>query len=78
MRSKAPEHLDGTAQQDREVSVHTPPAGKGKTAVAPGAKAPSVHDRIGKTPVKDRLHDTCGHVDDGDTRYVGGGRKYTP
>jgi hypothetical protein len=58
--------------------VHTPPAGKGKASIVPGAKAPSVHDRIGKTPVKDRLHDTRGHVDDGDARYIVGGRKYTP
>jgi len=64
--------------QDHEVSVHTPPAGKGKAVVAPGAKAPSVHDRIGKTPVKERLHDTRGHADDGDACYIIGGKKYTP
>ena len=40
MRSKAPEQPGGTAHQDREVSVHTPPVGKGKAAVAPDAKAP--------------------------------------
>src|SRR6185295_7788432 len=50
MRSKAPEQCDGTAHQDREVSVHTPPAGKGKAVVALGAKAPSVHERIGRVP----------------------------
>ena len=58
--------------------MHTPPAGQGKAVVASGAKAPSVHDRIGKTPVKDRLHDTRGQVNDGDARYIIGGRKYTP
>ena len=58
----------------------TPPGGKGKAAAAHGAKAkaPSVHDRIGKTPVKERLHDTRGHADDGDARYIIGGKKYTP
>ena len=35
IRSKAPEQPDGTAHQDRKVSVHTPPTGKGKAAVAP-------------------------------------------
>src|SRR6185503_7763329 len=52
MRSKPPEQPYGTAHQDREVSVHTPPAEKGKVAVAPGAKTPSVHERIGRVPVK--------------------------
>ena len=78
MRSKAPELPDGTARQDHEASVHTPPGGKGKAAVAPGAKAPSVHDRIGKAPAKERLHDTRGHAGDGDIRYIINGRKYTP
>ena len=45
--------------------MHTPSAGQGKAVVAPIAKAPSVHDRIG-------------HADDGDTRYIVGGWKYTP
>ena len=57
MRSKAPEQPGGTAHQDREVSVHTPPAGKGKASVAPGAKAPSVHERIGRVPVRERICD---------------------
>ena len=58
--------------------MHTPPGGKGKTAVAHDAKAPSVHDRIGKAPARQRLHDTRGHAGDGDARYVINGRKYTP
>ena len=78
MRSKAPEQPGGTARQDHEVSVHTPLGGKGKAAVAHDAKAPSVHDRIGKPPVRERLHDMRGHADDGDARYIIGGRKYTP
>src|SRR6185295_16842469 len=51
MRSKAPEQPGGTTHQDREESVHTPPAG-GKAAVVPGVKAPSVHERVGKVPVR--------------------------
>src|SRR6185312_7081092 len=78
IRSKAPELPGGTAHQDHEASVHTPPAAKGKAAVAPGAKAPSVHDRIGRPPARERLHDTHGHAEDGDARYIIGGRKYTP
>ena len=78
MRSKAPEQPGGTARQDHEVSVHTPPGGKGKAAVARDAKAPSVHNRIGKAPARERLHDTCRHAGDGDARYVINGRKYTP
>ena len=50
MRSMAPKQPDGTARQDHEVSVHTPPGGKGKAAVAHDAKAPSVHDCIGRAP----------------------------
>ena len=77
MRSIVPKQPGGTAQPDHEVSVHTPPGGKGKAAAAHDAKAPSVHDRIGKAPVRERLHDTCGHADDGDARYIVGSRKYT-
>ena len=58
--------------------MHTPPAGQGKAAVVPGAKAPSVHDRIGRPPAREWLHDTRGHAEDGDTRYIVGGKKYTP
>jgi len=58
--------------------VHAPQAEKGKAAVAPGAKAPSVHDRIGSPPARERLHDTRGHAEDGNARYIVGGRKYTP
>jgi len=68
----------GTTRQDHEVSEHTPPGGKGKAAAAHDAKAPSVHDRIGKTPARDRLHDTRGHANDGDARDIINGRKYTP
>ena len=68
MRSKAPEQPGGTARQDDEASVHTPPAEKGQAAVAPGAKAPSVHDRIGRPPAREWLHDTRGHAEDGDGR----------
>src|SRR6185312_10313532 len=46
MRSRAPEQPGGTAHQDREVSVHTPPAGKRPARRHPGARAPSVHERI--------------------------------
>ena len=78
MRSIAPKQPGGTARQDHEASVHTPPGGKGKAAVAHDAKAPSVHDRIGKAPARERLHDTRGHAGDGDTRYIINDRKYTP
>jgi len=78
MRSKCPEQPGGTARQDREASVHTPPGGKGKATAAHDAKAPSVHDCIRKAPVKERLHDTRGHAGDGDARYIIDGRKYTP
>jgi hypothetical protein len=37
-----------------------------------------VHDRIGKAPARERLHDTRGHAGDGDARYIVNGRKYTP
>jgi len=78
MRSTVPKPTGETVHQDHEVSVHTPPAGKGKAVVAPGAKAPSVHDRIGKTPARERLHDMRGHDGDGDACNIINGRKYTP
>src|SRR6185437_2702190 len=78
MRSIAPKQPGGTARQDHETSVHTPPEGKGKASVAHDAKAPSVRDRIGKAPARERLHDTRGHAGDGDTRYIINDRKYTP
>ena len=78
MRSIVPKHAGGTAHQDHEASVHTPPAGKGKAAVAHDAKAPLVHDHIGRIPARERLHDTRGHTDDSNARYVIDGRKYTP
>ena len=78
MHSAAPAKAGGTAQQDHEASVHTPLGGKGKAAAADGARAPSVHDRIGRPPARERLHDTRGHAEDGDARYIVGGRKYTP
>ena len=68
----------GVARQDREASAHSPPEGKGKAAAADGAKAPSVHDHIGKTPARERLHDTRGHAGDGDARNIVNNRKYTP
>ena len=46
--------------------------------MAHDAKAPSVHDRIGKAPARERLYDTRGHAGDGDARYVIDVRKYTP
>ena len=58
--------------------MHTPPGGKGKVAAADGAKAPSVHDHIGRTPARERLHDTRGHAGDVDARNIINGRKYTP
>ena len=78
IRSIVPKPAGGTAHQDHEAFVHTPPTGKGKAAVAPGAKVPSVHDRIGKAPARERLHDTRGHAGNGDARYIINGRKYTP
>ena len=58
--------------------MHTPPAGKGKAAVVLGARAPSVHERIGRVPVRERIRDTRGHAGDGDARNVIDGRRYTP
>ena len=75
MRSAAPAKAGGTAQQDREASVHTPPGGKGNAAAADGAKAPSVHDRIGRTPAREQLHDMRGHAGDGDAHNIINGRK---
>src|SRR6185312_15622153 len=69
IRSIAPKQPGGTARQDHKASVHSPPGGKEKAAVAHDAKAPSVHDRIGKAPARERLHDTRGHAGDGDARY---------
>ena len=77
MRSTVPK-ARGVAHQGREASVHSPPGAKGKTAAADGAKAPSVHDRIRRTPARERLHDTRGHAGDGDARNIINGRKYTP
>ena len=37
-----------------------------------------MHDRIGKTPARERLHDTRGHAGDGDAHNIINGRKYTP
>ena len=37
-----------------------------------------MHDRIGRTPARERLHDTRGHAGDGDARNIINGRKYTP
>ena len=67
----------GAAHQGHEASVHSPPEGKSKAAAADGVKAPSVHDRIGRTPARERLHDTRGHAGDGDARNIINGRKYT-
>ena len=78
MRSIAPKQPGGTARQDHEASVHTPPGGKGKAVVAHDAKAPSVHDHIEKAPASERLHDTREHAGDGDARYIINGWKYTP
>ena len=77
MRSTVPKTRDA-AHQGREASVHSPLEGKGKAAVADGANAPSVHDRIGRTPARERLHGTRGHAADGDARNIVNGRKYTP
>ena len=59
MRSIVPK-TRGAAHQGREASVHTSLGGKGKAAVADNARTPSVHDRIKRTPTKERLHDTRG------------------
>jgi hypothetical protein len=77
MRSAVPK-AGGAAHQGREASVHPPPEGKGKAAAVDDARAPSVHDRIKRTPAKERLHDTCGHADNGDARNIINGRMYTP
>ena len=45
LRSVASARADEATRQDHEASVHTPLANK--------AKAPSVHDRVKPTPVKD-------------------------
>ena len=42
------------------------------------ARAPSVHDRVKRTPAKEHLHDTRRRADDGDARNIINGRKYTP
>ena len=66
------------AHQGREASVHTSPGGKGMVAAADDTRAPSVHDRIKRTPANERLHDTRGHTGDGDARNIINGRMYTP
>ena len=68
----------GVAHQGHEASMRSPPGGKGKAAVANDVRAPSVHDRIKRTPAKERLHDTRGHASDGDARNIINGRIYTP
>jgi hypothetical protein len=77
MRSTVPK-TGGAAHQGCEASAHSSSEGKGKAAAADGVKAPSVHDRIGRTPAREQLHDTCGHASNGDTRNIINGRKYTP
>ena len=77
MRSTVPK-TGGAAHQGRKASVHSPPGAKGKAAAADRAKAPSVHDRIGRTPARKRLHDTREHACDGDARNIINSRKYTP
>ena len=62
MRSVASTKAGGTARQDHEASMHIPPGGKGKAATADDARAPSVHDRIKKPPVRERLYDARGHA----------------
>ena len=62
LRSVASARADEATRQDHEASVHTPPANR--------AKAPSVHDRVRPTPVKDRLQDMRGDAHDGDARNV--------
>ena len=62
LRSVASARADEATRQDHEASVHTPPANK--------AKAPSVHDQVKPTPVKDRLRDTRGNAHDGNARNV--------
>ena len=77
MRSAVP-RAEGAAHQGRKASVHTPLGGKGKAAAADDVRAPSVHDRIKRTPAKERLHDTRGHAGDGNARNIINGRIYTP
>ena len=74
MHSEALAKACGTAQQDHEASVHVPPGGKGKAAAADDARAPSVHDRIRRPPIKERIHDARGHANDGDVRNIINGR----
>ena len=57
--------------RDQEGSVCTPPQG----AAAPGRQEngeqpPAAQDRTDRRPVRDRLRDTRGRVDDGDARNV--------
>ena len=78
VHSAASAKAGGTAQQDHEATVHVPLGGKGKAAVVDDAKAPSVHDRIKRPPVKERRYDARGRTDDGDTRNIINGKKYTP
>ena len=63
----------GAAQQDREVSVHTPTAGRNGVPTARpagGAKAPTLHDRVKLPLAKERLRDTRGNAYDGDARNI--------
>jgi len=62
IRSAALANAGGAAQQDREVSVYTPPAGR--------AKAPMVHDCVKLPPTMEPLRDTCGNAYDGDGRNI--------
>ena len=62
MRSVASARADGEAHQNREASVHT--------SLANMSKAPSIHDRVKQTPVKDRLRDTRGNAHDCDVHNV--------
>ena len=55
----------GAAHQGHEASVHTPPGGKGKAAAVDDVRAPSVHDRIKKPPVRERLYDARGRAEIG-------------
>jgi hypothetical protein len=74
MRPTVPK-TGGAAHQGREASAHSPPEGKGKAAAADGAKEPSVHDRIRRTPARERPHDTRGHAGDGVAHNVINDRK---
>jgi len=78
MRSAASAKAGGTAQQDHEASVHTPPGGRGKAVTTDGAKAPSVDDLIKKPSAKERIQDTRGRAEDGDARNIINGKKYNP